>query len=185
MEPATLPDTLTTERLELRRFRFTDLDDVTGYASDPEWGRYLPVPSPYKAEDTEVFLARRRLADPGVECTWAMVLEDKVIGGVSLLLEQEQRRAMLGYSLSRAFWGRGLVVEASRAALDAGFDTLPWLYKVWASADGRNAASIRVMEKLGMTREGCLRGHSQHRGEQIDDVYYGLLRAEWEATRRR
>lgn len=179
MEPATLPETLHTDRLTLRRFRFADLDDVVEYASNPEWGRFLPVPVPYKAEDGETFLAQRRLEDWGEQCTWALVHRGKTVGGLTLILQQEQRRAMLGYSLSHDLWGRGLVLEASRAAISAAFENLPWLLKVWANSDSRNAGSMRVMEKLGMTREGCLRSHRQQRGEQIDDVYYGLLRDEW------
>ena len=45
----------------------------------------------------------------------------------------------------------------------------------------RNIASVRVLEKPGMTREGLLRKHLIRRGERVDRVYYGLLREEWEA----
>ena len=48
-----------------------------------------------------------------------------------------------------------------------------------ARADARNARSIRVMEKLGMKREGLLRNDRLCRGELIDEVVYGLLRSEW------
>ena len=180
MEPVTLPESLQTERMLLRRFRFADLQDVVEYASDPEWGRFLPVPVPYRTQDGEFFLAQRQLEDWGLECTWALVYQGRAMGGVTLVLQHEQRRAMLGYSVSRTLWGRGFVLEASRAVIGVAFDTLPWLHKIWANADSRNTASIRVMEKLGMTREGCLREHRQHRGEPLDDVYFGLLRREWE-----
>jgi [ribosomal protein S5]-alanine N-acetyltransferase len=182
MEPVTLPESLDTERMHLRRFRFADLDDVVEYASNPEWGRFLPVPVPYKPEDGEFFLAQRRIEDWGEQCTWAMVLRGRACGGVTLILQHEQRRAMLGYSVARPLWGQGLVLEASRAVIGVAFDTQAWLHKVWANADSRNTGSMRVMEKLGMTREGCLRGHRQHRGEPLDDVYFGLLRPEWEAA---
>lgn len=43
-----LPQVIETERLVLRPFRFEDVDDVFAYASNEEWGRYLPVPYPYE-----------------------------------------------------------------------------------------------------------------------------------------
>ncbi|MPZ15394.1 MAG: hypothetical protein GEU73_13380 [Chloroflexi bacterium] len=50
----------------------------------------------------------------------------------------------------------------------------------WTAPSGaRNVQSHRVMEKLGMRREAVLRQHRVHRGERIDEVWYGLLRAEW------
>jgi RimJ/RimL family protein N-acetyltransferase len=48
--------------------------------------------------------------------------------------------------------------------------------------DARNARSLRVVEKLGMTREGVLRRHIKRHEVRIDDVYYGVLREEWDAT---
>ena len=72
--------------------------------------------------------------------------------------------------------------EAAGAVIDWAFDELA-LEKVHAKADLRNVRSQRVMERLGMTREGVLRGHTRGRGERIDDVYYGLLRDEWEGQK--
>ena len=74
------------------------------------------------------------------------------------------------------FWGQGLVPEAARAVVEWGFKERA-LAKVFARADARNTNSQRVMEKLGMTREGLLRSHVKGRGERID-VYYGVLRDE-------
>ena len=58
------------------------------------------------------------------------------------------------------------------------------LHKVFARSDVRNRQSWRVMEKLGMTREGVLRGHRKARDEYVDDIYYGVLREEWDRTRK-
>jgi RimJ/RimL family protein N-acetyltransferase len=56
------------------------------------------------------------------------------------------------------------------------------LAKVCASADARNIGSWRVMEKLGMRREGLLRSQRIDRyGERVDEVRYGILRGEWDA----
>ena len=47
-------------------------------------------------------------------------------------------------------------------------------------ADRQNGASQRVMEKLGMTKEGTLRQNRVERGRLVDEVWFGLLRDEWE-----
>lgn len=59
---------------------------------------------------------------------------------------------------------------------------MPWLGRVAATADVRNAASLRVMEKIGMRREGTFCHVCYHRGELIDETCYSILRAEWEAA---
>ena len=61
---------LRTDRLLLRPFRLTDVDDVYAYASDPAWGKYLPVPQPYEYRDAELWAAQSVLAD--WETTWSM-----------------------------------------------------------------------------------------------------------------
>ena len=50
---------------------------------------------------------------------------------------------------------------------------------LFARTDARHKRSLRVMEKVGMTREGLLRGQGKGRGERIDQVVYGILREEW------
>ena len=73
--------------------------------------------------------------------------------------------------------------EAARTAVDWGFERLG-LAKVYAMVDVRNARSLRVMEKLGMTPEGVLRSHANVRGNRIDVAAYGLVREDWEQERR-
>lgn len=54
-----IPETLLTARLRLRPWRLGDADDAFKYASDEEWGRYLPVPRPYAKAHAEEFVARQ------------------------------------------------------------------------------------------------------------------------------
>ena len=73
-----------------------------------------------------------------------------------------------------------MVPEAAQAVIDWGFPHYG-VAKIYAVADLRNTQSHRVMEKVGMTREGVLRSHSKARtGERASDVYCGILREEWE-----
>ena len=175
---------LQTERLLLRAFKLEDVDDVFDYASDPEWARYLDrVPQPFTRKAAEERVARGVLESWESHPTWAIVLDRKVIGGVVLMIDLQNEIGELGYELSREHWGKGLMTEASREVIDWGFEERR-LAKIFAQADARNKRSLSVMEKLGMTREGVLRSHGKGRGERIDEVYYGILREEWESRRR-
>ena len=74
-----------------------------------------------------------------------------------------------------------MATEAARAVMEAVFTAYTSLNRLRAMADARNIASLRVMEKLGMVREGVLRQNRLVRGEFIDEVWCGVLRTEWEA----
>lgn len=168
---------LRTERLLLRPFRSNDVDDVLGYATDAEWGRYLPVPDPYTRRSAERFVAGAILTDPETRPIWAIVHEGRVAGAFNLTV-RGPGRAELGYSIARPLWGRGLTTEAAAAVISHGFESLE-LVRIFAMADVRNTASWRVMEKLGMRREGVLRRHAVLRGEHVDHVLYAVLADEW------
>jgi ribosomal-protein-alanine N-acetyltransferase len=178
------PVELKTERLLLRPFRLADAADVFAYAKDPEWFRYLGrrMPRPYLRRDSDEYVAKRILAPWESNPTFAMVLDSTVIGGVGLKIRESNDHAELGYGLARIHWGEGLVTEAARAVVDWGFKDLG-LAKIFAMADLPNKGSWRVMEKLGMTREGVLRRESIVNDKPVDNLYYGLLREEWEAGR--
>lgn len=173
---------LHTKRLVLRPFAFTDVNDVLAYASDPEWSRFLPVPSPYTMKDAEEFVARNILREQDDEHGLAIELDGRVIGGIGLRLEPPIAVGSLHYSIARDHWNRGLITEAAQAVIDWGFTEFG-LEKVYSWADVDNIGSWRVMEKIGMTREGTFRSHGLNRGVRQDFHYYGILRHEWEQQR--
>ena len=186
MEQALLPEVIQTPRLRLRTWQLSDVDDVFAYAQDPEWSRFLRVlPSPYTRADAERFLASQLLLNRRVHPAWAIVLEGRAVGGINLRFSFEHRLAELGYSIARSLWGQGYVTEAASAVVGAAFDTHEELGRVRAMADSKNTGSQRVMEKIGMCREGVLRRNRVERGEPIDEAWYGILREEWLARRER
>lgn len=93
------------------------------------------------------------------------------------------RSASLGYCFDDTVWGQGYATEAARALLQWAFETLD-LNRVQAEANTRNAASARVLEKLGFVREGTLREDCVVNGEVSDSWVFGLLRKEvgWSRT---
>lgn len=180
-----LPEIIETARLRLRPYHLRDVDDVLGYATDPEWGRYLPVPQPYTRADAERFIAGQVLLDREVHPAWVIEQEGTGIGGINLRFYFDHHVGEMGYSLAHSYWGQGLTTEAAHAVMDTAFAAYPSLYRIRAMADERNLGSLRVMEKLGMVREGTLRQNRLLRGEYIDEVWCGVLRPEWEANSRR
>ena len=182
-QAAAVPE-LRTKRLVLRRFGPGDVDDTFAYARDPEWAEYLlpAVPQPYTRRNAEEFIAGKMRASPEQEPTWAIALDGTVVGAIGLSVDARRDTGELHYGLGRSYWGRGLMPEAVAAVIDWGFRERS-LAKISAHADLRNRRSWRVMEKLGMTREGVRRsqGKDVRPGyPRTDDVYYGLLREEWE-----
>ena len=178
----TEPAELRTQRLLLRPFRLTDVDDVQAYAGDKEWSRFLPLPDPYDRVHTEQYIARSFLTNWDVRPTFAIVLDDTVIGGINLTINKVQQSAELGYAIAREQWGNGFASEAARAVVGWGFEAYA-LAKIIAKANVENEQSWRVMERIGMTREGVLRSYrpAEHDPERrIDMAYYGVLREEWE-----
>lgn len=166
----------TTSRLLLRPFRDVDAADVSAYPDDEEYGRFIPVPRPYSMRDAEAFVAQA-MQRPEPNLIWAIVREGHVRGAIELDVDLVDRRGEMHWAIARPLWGQGLMTEAAGVVVRYAFDDLG-LARVFARADARNIGSWRVMEKLGMQREGVLRQHRMSRGELVDDVVYGLLRDE-------
>lgn len=92
--------------------------------------------------------------------------------------------AELGWAISPEHGGRGYATEAAAEALRIAFEDIG-VRRVTASAFADNAASIRVMEKLGMRREATTIGDSYHAVHGwTDGAWYALLADEWRSLPR-
>ncbi|MET7320343.1 GNAT family protein [Streptomyces sp. NPDC005549] len=180
MTPAT--PTLHTDRLRLRPFAEADADFLYAMHSSAHVMRYWDSPPWTERARAERFLAMcRTMADEGTGVRVAVErASDGAFAGWVCLVEWNpvHRSASLGYCLDEAMWGHGYATEAARALLTWAFDTLD-LNRVQAEADTRNAASGRVLEKVGFVREGTLREDCVVNGEVSDSWVYGLIRREW------
>lgn len=169
---------LRTPRLLLRECRVTDQAAIHVFASDPEVTRHT-VWGPNTADDTARFLADA-VADsreaPRARFLLAITEQhcDLAIGWTRLeIVNRSNRRAELGYALSPAHSGRGYATEAAAAMLDFAFEL--GLRKVVATCDPLNRGSARVLERIGMRREGYLHDHVLVRGEWRDRLLYGAV----------
>ena len=174
---------LETERLLLREMRADDETAVHEYASDPEVVR-LMIWGPNTREATSEFLTRALDAQekwPRAAVGLAIELqsERRMIGSIELRISDEAKRtADFGYVLNRKYWGHGYMTEGARAVLNVAFNALK-LHRVWATCHAQNRASYRVMEKLGMRREGLFLKNAMEKGEWRDTYLYAVLAEEW------
>jgi [ribosomal protein S5]-alanine N-acetyltransferase len=174
--------TLETPRLILRPFTLADASDVQRLAGDRAIASTtLNIPHPYELEMAEEWIGRHEVAfREGTEVTFATTLRDSraLIGAIGLGITVAHVHAEMGYWIGVPYWGNGYGTEAARAVVDYGFRTLG-MNRILAVHFARNPASGRVMQKLGMTREGYLRQHVLKWGAYEDVVAYGILRSEW------
>ena len=171
---------LETHRLILRPYSLSDIADLVRFAGAREVAATtLRIPHPYTEQNARDFIAARLAeseAEAAPETRFAITLRSngQFCGGTGFRLEPDRHHAELGYWLGVPFWGQGYATEAARAMIDYGFDHLG-LHRIYASHFAQNLASGRVLRKIGMRYEGCLRGHIRKWGEFHDLEFYGML----------
>ena len=171
--------TLETERLILRKMVLNDAEAVFAYASHSEVSRYTLWETHRSIEDSRAFLEfATQKYENGGEPDWGIVYRGNgcLVGACGLVnWEAEHARAEVGFVLSREYWGRGLMSEAVRAILRFGFERMN-LNRIEARCIAENAASARVMEKVGMVYEGTLRQREYIKGTYRDIKLYAILK---------
>jgi [ribosomal protein S5]-alanine N-acetyltransferase len=173
-----LPE-IETSRLRLRSYTEADIQELVPLIGAREVAATtLRIPHPYTEQDARDFIARTG-NDDEVRLAVTLRTDGRLCGGVGLRLALEHQRAELGYWIGVPYWGKGYATEAARAMVSFGFETLK-LHRIEATHFQQNAASARVLVKLGLRREGCLREQVRKWGEFIDLECYGVLRREWE-----
>lgn len=177
--------TIETEHLILRTFTHDDFTAVHSYASAPENTIYM-VWGPNTAEQTQAFIDMAISKAEETPCTnfqFAAVSKDAnaLIGACNLALSGDE--AEIGWILHRDYWKQGYGTEMGNAMLKFGFDEL-CLHRILAHCDAENIGSFRVMEKIGMRREGLFiegrPAHKQSDKKYGDELSYAILRDEWE-----
>ncbi len=154
------PRVFATARLVARPPTPEDAEAVfASYASDPEVTRYLSWRAYERVAPLAAFFREcaahwEKGAGP---FAWLLCLKgtDTPIGSIGVTLEPGGK-AMFGYVLAKKFWHRGLAAEALTWLVDWSL-AQPAIYRAWAFCDADNRASVRVMEKAGLGREGVLR----------------------------
>ncbi len=167
-----------TQRLLIRRLGISDAEDIYSFSCNPAVSRYVLWDTHRSIADSRGMIrGALRAYRAGEPASLAIVLKEtgRVVGTIGFLwIDAEHNCAEIGYSLAQEQWGKGLMTEALGAMVDFGFGRLH-LNRIEAQFDVRNHASGRVMQKVGMAREGVMRQRMYNKGEYIDVEMWAIL----------
>lgn len=174
--------TLNTPRLRLRPFALGDAADVQRLAGVAAVAATtLTIPHPYPDGVAEAWIATHAVAwAAGVAAQYAVTATTNgaLVGAVTVALTPAHAGAELGYWISESAWGQGYATEAATALCAYAFAALG-VHRIQARHFTNNPASGRVMQKLGMRREGVLREAVRKDGRFADLTLYAVLAPEW------
>lgn len=178
---------LETPRLILRPLTPDDVPDLRRWLARDEIYTYWGRPASKGEREPETMFVDPRpwvKRKPSPDFKWGMVSKDTntVIGDISVFDIENSRMGSVGYRLDPDLWGQGYTSEALAAAVDFIF-THTELDRLHATADVRNVASNRVLEKCGFVHEGTVR-HGKMVSVYCDYHIWGLLREDYEAAAR-
>jgi RimJ/RimL family protein N-acetyltransferase len=178
---------VTTDRLELRRFRLGDLDDLAVVFEKPEVWRF-PYGRGFTRAETATFLEAQlqEWRRCGFGCWLAKERKsDRVVGYVGLsvpvFLPAILPAVEVGWRFDPGVWGKGYASEGARAALAEAFSTLG-LSEVCSVPQADNPASSRVCERLGMRFEREVVIPPNARRGMLTGLLYKMSRAAWSAA---
>ncbi|MDF2590138.1 MAG: hypothetical protein K0S41_3979 [Anaerocolumna sp.] len=171
---------LETERLILRKWKMSDLEDLYEYAKNPNVGPNAGW-KPHESKEESKTILDLLINNDDI---WAITYKSnhKVIGSISLYNDPKREYKnvkMIGYAISENYWGQGLVPEAVMEVLRYTFEELG-LNLISIYHYPFNYRSRRVIEKCGFHYEGIIRmGSHIYNGLIYDDVCYSMTDDEW------
>jgi RimJ/RimL family protein N-acetyltransferase len=172
--------------IKLRELKHSDLESVHELFSNWNVVRYMLLPHCTTSEETRKCL--EDLITETADGAWLSVLRAVealdscgVIGlcGIAILHGSEQGE--IWYLVRPEYWGHGIATEAARALLRIGFAEMN-LQRMFATCLPENPASLRVLEKIGMRKEGYQLKNLKIHGVWHDSVLYAVLREEWKVA---
>jgi [ribosomal protein S5]-alanine N-acetyltransferase len=171
---------LETERLILSEITVDDLENIHQLHTIPEVDEFNTLGIPETIKDTEKIMmplieAKQKI--PRNSYAWKIILKetDTFIGLAGFSLSNDKYKlGEIYYKLNPDYWGKGYATELSKRLVNLGFNDFN-LHKVEAGVATDNIKSIRVLHKIGMTREGLRRKILPIRGNWIDNYHYAIV----------
>ncbi len=176
---------LETTRLRLRHFVDSDLLAFMAYRNDPEVARYQSWENINEPE-ARAFIQEQKEIQPGVPGQGFQIAIELKAKGVLIgdcyfkINELDDRQAEIGFSLSRVYQGQGFATEAVSRFLNYAFLIFN-LHRIIAITDCENTASVALLERLGMRREGHFLKNVWFKRKWGDEYLYAILEEEWQS----
>lgn len=180
--------TILTERLILEELSKENTEAVHQLHSLPETDQYNTLGIPKSMEETRQLIAQwLELQQAAPRKLYVYAIKEKEQSSFAGLIampigKPNFRIAEVWYKLHPHFWGRGYATEALKGLLDFGFTQLK-LHRIEAGCAVENVASVRVLEKAGMHREGSKRKVLPIRGQWVDNYEYAILEEDFKGNK--
>ncbi|SKC79277.1 GNAT family N-acetyltransferase [Maledivibacter halophilus] len=176
-----------TSRLFIRDFVKEDWESVHTYASREDVVRFMEW-GPNSKEETKNFISRAidfQQQNLRVNYDLAVILKEtgELIGGGAInICNRKHKEGFIGYCFNPMYWRKGYGTETAEGLLNFGFNKLN-LHRIYATCDINNIGSAKVLENIGMKREGHLRQNKWIRDRWRDSYLYSILEGEYKGNR--
>ena len=167
---------ITTERLFIRKFTHDDWKSVHEYTSDSNVMKYIPE-GVFTEWDAKKFV----MDNSGGNAKYFPIFirkDQALIGHIFFHKYFGEHTYEIGWVFNPKYYNKGYASEAAHSILKYGFETMK-LHRVIATCQPENISSYRVMEKIGMRREGLFRKCIPQGDEWWDEYFYAILEEEW------
>jgi [ribosomal protein S5]-alanine N-acetyltransferase len=158
--------------------------ELAGQKNDPDVSRYIGNRKyPYTFKDAQEEISEYCEKEGKSRIARTILVDGHVAGMIYFYLPSRgQKSVELGYWLGKKYWGQGITTCVTKQMCAYAFDNFD-INRVCASALATNVGSWRVMEKIGMRREGEFIQSIYIDGEFYNDLYYAILREEFDKKR--
>jgi len=165
-------------KCRIRKWELSDAKDLAAALSNKKVQDNLRggLPYTYTEQDGKEFISAMLSADESETFAFAITVDNTVIGSIGIFRQENIHRqtAELGYYIAEEYWGKGIMTEAVKQICEYVFEKSD-IIRIYAEPFAYNAASCRVLEKVGFLYEGTLRSNSVKNGKVIDMKMYSLL----------
>lgn len=169
--------------VNLRPLKADDLEPLHALLSDWNVVRTMLLPHCKTKEQTQKCLDDLMADSPGG--AWQPVVRaiesqdtGDVIGLCGIVILHGSEQGEIWYLVRPDHWGRGIAQQAARELLKIGFSEMN-LHRIFATCLPKNPASARVLERIGMRKEGLQLKNLKIHGAWHDCFLYAILREEW------
>lgn len=171
------------KRLILRKFQKSDLDTLLKYRTDPLVAKYQSWGIDLTRDQAQQFIEHMSKIDLYTETDWIQIAfelkEDSThIGDCGIKRFDDGRQMEIGVGIDRDYWEQGFAFEGLSAIFSFIFSNLN-VHRIIAISDTRNDASIRLLTKLGMRKEGHTVESYKEDDKWTDEYLFAILDREW------